>query len=461
MSSTTPRPSRTRRTTPSWSAAATTAWSTPATWPRPGCARSCSSSATSSAVPRSPRSCVPGFSFTTFSYALSLLRPEIIQELDLVKHGFMPLMMPSSFHPTGDGDYLLLGDDHGQNMQEIRRHSPHDADAYDRYHHDLDRVVQAVQPLFDNAPPERLRQGPRGPGRRRVAARPPRRRRAEGDARRRAAAHRQRLGLARGLLRARGGQGLPRVLEHHRLEGRADVARAPAWCCCSTRWASTTGTSGRGRSTRAATAASRRCSRGRPRRTARRSGSERRSRRVLTQEGRAVGVALEDGTEFRAPVVVSALDPRRTFLELVDPRELPGRPGRQRRADEVPRRLGEGQLRARRPAGLPRAARHRRPLRRLPQHRADDRVRRARLRRREVRLVQRAALHRRRDPVGRRPRHGAARQARDVVLRAVRAVRAARQRLGDRARAASATRRRPSSSRTSPASATWCCTARW
>src|SRR4029078_7929340 len=44
---------------------------------------------------------------------------------------------------------------------------------------------------------------------------------------------------------------------------------------------------------------------------------------VITTEGRAVGVALEDGTELRAPVVVSALDARRTFLELVDPRELP------------------------------------------------------------------------------------------------------------------------------------------
>src|SRR3954452_9398400 len=86
---------------------------------------------------------VPGFSFTTFSYALSLLRPEIIQDLDLVRHGFLPLMMPSSFHPTGDGDYLLLGDDHDLNIQEIRRHSTRDADAYDRYHHDLDQVVQA------------------------------------------------------------------------------------------------------------------------------------------------------------------------------------------------------------------------------------------------------------------------------------------------------------------------------
>ena len=45
--------------------------------------------------------------------------------------------------------------------------------------------------------------------------------------------------------------------------------------------------------------------------------------RVITKNGRATGVALDDGTEFHAPVVVSAIDPRRTFLELVDPRELP------------------------------------------------------------------------------------------------------------------------------------------
>ena len=45
--------------------------------------------------------------------------------------------------------------------------------------------------------------------------------------------------------------------------------------------------------------------------------------RVLTRDGEATGVALADGTEIGADVVVSALDPRRTFLELVDPRELP------------------------------------------------------------------------------------------------------------------------------------------
>ena len=45
--------------------------------------------------------------------------------------------------------------------------------------------------------------------------------------------------------------------------------------------------------------------------------------RVLTRDGRAVGVVLADGTELTAPVVVSALDARHTFLDLVDPRELP------------------------------------------------------------------------------------------------------------------------------------------
>ena len=63
-------------------------------------------------------------------------------------------------------------------------------------------------------------------------------------------------------------------------------------------------------------------------------------------------------------------------------------------------------------------------------------------------------------PVRRRPRHGAARQARHVVLRPVRAVRAARAATGRPSARTSATRRRPSSSRTSRASATWCCTAR-
>ena len=95
----------------------------------------------------------PGFHFTSFSYALSLLRPDIVQELDLVKHGFMPILMPSSFAPMENGDYLLLGQDRDENIKEIMRHSSHDADAMDRYEYDVERVCQVVKPLLDKVPP--------------------------------------------------------------------------------------------------------------------------------------------------------------------------------------------------------------------------------------------------------------------------------------------------------------------
>ena len=96
----------------------------------------------------------PGFWFTTFSYALSLLRPDIIHELELTKHGFMPLLMSSTFAPMENGDYPWLGQDHNQNLKEIARHSKHDADAYDAYNHDVNRVLQAIKPLLDAAPPD-------------------------------------------------------------------------------------------------------------------------------------------------------------------------------------------------------------------------------------------------------------------------------------------------------------------
>src|SRR5688572_13580340 len=96
----------------------------------------------------------PGFWFTTFSYALSLLRPDIIHDLELTKHGFMPLLMATSFAPAENGDYLLFTQDHSQNLKEIGRHSKHDADAYDQYTHDIEMVCQAIKPLLDMVPPD-------------------------------------------------------------------------------------------------------------------------------------------------------------------------------------------------------------------------------------------------------------------------------------------------------------------
>jgi phytoene dehydrogenase-like protein len=45
--------------------------------------------------------------------------------------------------------------------------------------------------------------------------------------------------------------------------------------------------------------------------------------RVLVKDGRTTGVALANGDEIAAPVVVSGLDPRRTFIDLIESKELP------------------------------------------------------------------------------------------------------------------------------------------
>src|SRR5829696_7632084 len=54
----------------------------------------------------------PGYKVSTASYVNSLLRPEIIRDLELKKYGFEMLpRSPSSFTPLPDGRSLLMGPD--------------------------------------------------------------------------------------------------------------------------------------------------------------------------------------------------------------------------------------------------------------------------------------------------------------------------------------------------------------
>jgi phytoene dehydrogenase-like protein len=46
-------------------------------------------------------------------------------------------------------------------------------------------------------------------------------------------------------------------------------------------------------------------------------------KKILARNGRAVGVVLDDGTELRAPVVVSCIHPKIAFLDLLERHELP------------------------------------------------------------------------------------------------------------------------------------------
>ena len=77
----------------------------------------------------------PGFKFTMFSYVVSLLRPEIIRDLDLPRHGLHILPLESTVTPMENGDYLAAWADHDETRRELYRHSPRDAEAYDEYGH--------------------------------------------------------------------------------------------------------------------------------------------------------------------------------------------------------------------------------------------------------------------------------------------------------------------------------------
>jgi phytoene dehydrogenase-like protein len=96
----------------------------------------------------------PGFKVSTAAYVNSLLRPEIIRDLNLQRYGFQMIPRnPSSFTPLPDGRYLLMGPDRQQTLQEIAKFSPRDADNYLRYEQMLTRIADVLEPLLLQTPP--------------------------------------------------------------------------------------------------------------------------------------------------------------------------------------------------------------------------------------------------------------------------------------------------------------------
>jgi phytoene dehydrogenase-like protein len=104
----------------------------------------------------------PGFKFSVCSYVVSLLRPEIIRELDLPRHGLEILPLDGTFTPMPSGDYLWRANDHARTRREIARHSRVDAEAYDEYGKAMIEMGRFVKPILDMLPPDPTSLDPRG-----------------------------------------------------------------------------------------------------------------------------------------------------------------------------------------------------------------------------------------------------------------------------------------------------------
>src|SRR5213082_2131700 len=96
----------------------------------------------------------PGFRFSVCSYVVSLLRPEIIRDLDLPRHGLEILPLDGTFTPMPDGDYLWRVNDHGKTHREIARHSRLDAEAYDEFGKSMQPMCHFVKPILNMVPPD-------------------------------------------------------------------------------------------------------------------------------------------------------------------------------------------------------------------------------------------------------------------------------------------------------------------
>lgn len=101
----------------------------------------------------------PGYKFSRASYLAGLLRPSIIEDLNLRKYGFKYIPRdPSSFTPTlkssqYKGKYLILGSDDKANQRSIAQFSTADAEAYLQYELFLGQVRDILQPILDSPPP--------------------------------------------------------------------------------------------------------------------------------------------------------------------------------------------------------------------------------------------------------------------------------------------------------------------
>jgi len=103
-----------------------------------------------------------GFKFSVCSYVVSLLRPEIIRELDLPRHGLEILPLDGTFTPMPNGDYLWRVNDHAKTRREIARHSRLDAEAYDEYGKAMVEMARFVKPIMNMTPPDPASLNPKG-----------------------------------------------------------------------------------------------------------------------------------------------------------------------------------------------------------------------------------------------------------------------------------------------------------
>jgi phytoene dehydrogenase-like protein len=263
-----------------------------------------------------------GFTYSNCSYVCSLLRTEIIRALELPRFGLQIIPYEGGCTMMHGGGHLALYDNHDAQRREIARHSRRDAEGYERYVRDMLRHCRFIKPLLLREPPDPTSFRPRdvqelmwlgrhfhGLGEAGMydtlrfwtqSCADLLEEYFESEIVKAHLAGSSIIGTALGPR----SPGSAYVLLHHYM-GSIDGA-VGAWGFAR---------GGMGAVTQAL-AASLEASGGTLR-------ADAPVHEVLVRGGRAIGVVLEGGEELRAPIVVSNLDVKRTFLETMAAEHLP------------------------------------------------------------------------------------------------------------------------------------------
>jgi phytoene dehydrogenase-like protein len=263
----------------------------------------------------------PGYRVSTASYLTSLMQERIVRELDLERHGYIvDAKDPAFFSAFPDGRHFFMWQDRAKTLAEIRKYSAHDAEIYPAYEDQIERLSEVIEQLLLTTPPHfppaamdlvdylRLMGKMRGLSARDIVA-------LVKIFTQSAAefldewfeSEQVKVTLATdGVIGANGGPrspGTAYILLHHCMGGVAGHRGL---------WGFVRGGMGAVSEAIAASARSR--------------GVEIRTNsavaKVQVRDGRARGVVLANGEEIEASLVASNLDPKLTFLKLLDPGDL-------------------------------------------------------------------------------------------------------------------------------------------
>lgn len=263
-----------------------------------------------------------GWYYSNCSYVCSLLRPEIARDLELPRHGLQVVPFGGGATFMRNGDHLGNYHDHDRHYREMARHSKRDANAYDRYTADVTKQTRLIRPFLMRTPPDPTSMKPRdlsdlldfakaflNMGEAGLADTIAFWTKSVGDylgeyfetdVIKAHMAGSGIIGTALGVY----SPGTAYVLLHHYM-GDVD-GNVGSWGFA------------RGGMGAVADAIAK---------AFKSYGGEiicdADVDQIMVRGGKTTGVALRNGDEYRAPIVVSNLDPKRTFLDIMDARDLP------------------------------------------------------------------------------------------------------------------------------------------